>query len=67
MDFGAVFPTTQIGSDPAVIRDFAQTAEGLGYRRLTVYGYHGVPRTDLGTPAAHIAALGEFTQVVHGA
>ena len=27
MDFGAVFPTTQIGSDPAVIRDFAQTAE----------------------------------------
>jgi hypothetical protein len=30
MDFGVVFPTTQIGTDPAVIRDFAQTAEGLG-------------------------------------
>lgn len=27
MDLGAVFPT-QIGTDPVVIRDFAQTAEG---------------------------------------
>jgi hypothetical protein len=39
MDFGVVFPTTQIGTDPAVIRDFAQTAEGLGYRRLLVYDH----------------------------
>lgn len=39
MHFGAVFPTTQIGNDPAVIRDFAQTAEGLGYRRLLVYDH----------------------------
>ena len=39
MDLGTVFPTTQIGSDPTVIRDFAQTAEGLGYRRLTVYDH----------------------------
>ena len=39
MDLGAVFPTTQIGTDPAVIRDFAQTAEGLGYRRLLVYDH----------------------------
>ncbi|MBV9205011.1 MAG: LLM class F420-dependent oxidoreductase [Actinobacteria bacterium] len=39
MDLGAVFPTTQIGNDPAVIRDFAQTAEGLGYRRLTTYDH----------------------------
>jgi probable F420-dependent oxidoreductase len=39
MDFGAVFPTTQIGTDPAVIRDFAQTAEGLGYRRVLVYDH----------------------------
>jgi probable F420-dependent oxidoreductase len=39
MDFGVVFPTTQIGSDPAVIRDFAQTAEGLGYRRLLAYDH----------------------------
>lgn len=39
MDFGAVFPTTQIGNDPAVIRDFAQTAEGLGYQRLLCYDH----------------------------
>lgn len=39
MDLGVVFPTTQIGNDPAVIRDFAQTAEGLGYRRLTTYDH----------------------------
>src|SRR5947209_4085193 len=39
MHLGAVFPTTQIGTDPAVIRDFAQTAEGLGYRRLLVYDH----------------------------
>ena len=39
MDLGAVFPTTQIGTDPAVIRDFAQTAEGLGYRRLLGYDH----------------------------
>jgi probable F420-dependent oxidoreductase len=39
VDLGTVFPTTQIGTDPAVIRDFAQTAEGLGYRRLLVYDH----------------------------
>jgi probable F420-dependent oxidoreductase len=39
MDFGVVFPTTRIGHDPAVIRDFAQTAEGLGYRRLVAYDH----------------------------
>jgi probable F420-dependent oxidoreductase len=39
MDFGVVFPTTQIGTDPAIIRDFAQTAEGLGYRRLLAYDH----------------------------
>src|SRR5216684_2402566 len=37
VDLGTVFPTTRIGNDPAVIRDFAQTAEGLGYRRLLAY------------------------------
>jgi probable F420-dependent oxidoreductase len=39
MDFGVIFPTTAIGTDPAVIRDFAQTAEGLGYRRLLIYDH----------------------------
>jgi probable F420-dependent oxidoreductase len=39
MDFGVIFPTTLIGDDPSVIRDFAQTAEGLGYRRLLTYDH----------------------------
>jgi hypothetical protein len=29
MDFGVVFPTTQIGTDPAVIRDFAQAQHAV--------------------------------------
>jgi probable F420-dependent oxidoreductase len=36
---GAVFPTCEIGGDPAAIRDFAQTAEGLGYAHLVVYDH----------------------------
>jgi len=39
MDLGAVFPTTDIGTDPAAIRDWAQTAEGLGLRRITAYDH----------------------------
>ena len=35
MDVGVVFPTMEIGNDPAVIRDFAQAAEGLSYDHLT--------------------------------
>lgn len=103
MDLGVIFPTTAIGTDPAVIRDFAQTAEGLGYRRLLTYdhvlgavhadrdpggrgsgvagggrtilsvqtmqsgtGYQRVMHHRLGTPAAHIAALGEFAGVLRG-
>lgn len=34
MKIGVVFPSTDIGNDPALIRDFAQTAEGLGYSHL---------------------------------
>ena len=30
MKTGVVFPQTEFGSDPAAIRDYAQTAEGLG-------------------------------------
>ena len=36
MDFGISFPQTDIGNDPAVIRDFVQTAEDLGFQRLTL-------------------------------
>jgi probable F420-dependent oxidoreductase len=39
MNIGVVFPQTEIGSDPTVIRDFAQTAEGLGYTHILVYDH----------------------------
>jgi probable F420-dependent oxidoreductase len=39
MNIGVVFPQTEIGDDPAVVRDFAQAAEGLGYTHLLVYDH----------------------------
>jgi probable F420-dependent oxidoreductase len=36
---GAIFPTTEIGSDPAAIRDWAQAAEALGYDHVIVYDH----------------------------
>ena len=39
MQLGAVFPQTEIGSDPAAVRDFAVTAEELGYDYLLVYDH----------------------------
>jgi len=39
MKIGVVFPQTEIGDDPAVIRDYAQTVEGLGYDHLLVFDH----------------------------
>ncbi|MQF48816.1 LLM class F420-dependent oxidoreductase [SAR202 cluster bacterium AC-647-N09_OGT_505m] len=39
MQFGVVFPQTEIGTDPAVIRDYAQAAEDLGYSHVLVYDH----------------------------
>ncbi len=39
MKIGAVFPHLDIGNDPAVIRDWAQTAEGLGYSQILSYAH----------------------------
>jgi len=39
MKVGVVFPQIEIGPDPAVVRDYAQTAEGLGYTHLLVYDH----------------------------
>ena len=39
MKIGVVFPQTEIGSDPAAIRDYAQTAEGLGYNHVLAYDH----------------------------
>ena len=39
MNIGVVFPQTEIGSDPAVVKDFAQAAESLGYTHLLAYDH----------------------------
>jgi probable F420-dependent oxidoreductase len=39
MKLGVVFPKTEIGSDPAVIKAYAQTIEGLGYDYLLTYDH----------------------------
>ena len=39
MKIGAVFPTTEIGNDPIAIRDWAQTAEQLGYSHVLCYDH----------------------------
>jgi probable F420-dependent oxidoreductase len=36
MQIGVVFPQTEIGADPVVIRDYAQAAEDLGYDHLFI-------------------------------
>jgi probable F420-dependent oxidoreductase len=39
MNIGVVYPQTDYGSDPAAIRDFAETAEGLGYTHIIAYDH----------------------------
>jgi probable F420-dependent oxidoreductase len=39
MKIGVVFPQLEIGNDPAAIRDYAQTAEGLGFSHLLAYDH----------------------------
>lgn len=39
MRIGVVFPQTEIGTDPAVIREFSQTAEQLGYHHILAYDH----------------------------
>ncbi len=36
MRIGVSFPTLELGADSTAIRDFVQTAEGLGYRHLRI-------------------------------
>lgn len=52
MKLGAALPLTDIGGDPAIVRDFAQAAEGLGYDHLTatdhVLGANVASRPDWG-------------------
>ena len=39
MQLGVVFPQLEIGADPAVLRDYAQAAEELGYAHLIAYDH----------------------------
>jgi probable F420-dependent oxidoreductase len=39
MKLGVVFPQTEIGNDPAAIRDYAQAVEGAGYHHLLVFDH----------------------------
>lgn len=39
MKIGVVFPQLEIGTDPVIIRDYAQTVEGLGYDYLLAYDH----------------------------
>ena len=39
MNLGVVFPQTEFGHDPAALRDFAQTAESLGFSHIVAYDH----------------------------
>ncbi len=39
MQIGAIFPQTEIGNDPAAIRDYAQAAEALGYHHIMAFDH----------------------------
>ena len=39
MQYGVVFPQTEFGNDPQAIKEYAQTAEELGYNYLLVYDH----------------------------
>jgi len=39
MQYGVVFPQTEIGNDPGAIRDYAQAAEQLGFGNILAYDH----------------------------
>ncbi len=39
MKTGVVFPQTEIGADPAAVRDYVQAVEALGYSHMMVYDH----------------------------
>jgi probable F420-dependent oxidoreductase len=39
MKIGVVFPQIEIGPDPGVVREYVQTAEGVGYDHLLAYDH----------------------------
>jgi probable F420-dependent oxidoreductase len=56
MNVGVVFPQTEIGNDPAAIRDYAQAVEAMGYTHVLAFDHV------LGAnPASHPALKGPYT------
>ncbi len=53
MKLGITYPQTDIGGDPALVRDFAQAAEGLGYDHIAaadhVLGVNAASRPNWGS------------------
>jgi probable F420-dependent oxidoreductase len=39
MNIGIVYPQTEFGNDPAAMRDYAQTAEALGFAHVVAYDH----------------------------
>ena len=39
MKIGVIFPQLEIGADPALLRDYAQTAEGAGMDHIAIYDH----------------------------
>src|SRR6201987_1601583 len=39
MRIGVVFPQTELGGDPAVVRQYAQGVEGLGFTHILAYDH----------------------------
>ena len=63
MRIGVVFPQTEIGTDPAVVREFSQAAEQLGYHHILAYdhvlGANSASRPDWRPPYTHQSTFHE--------
>jgi probable F420-dependent oxidoreductase len=63
MRIGVVFPQTEIGTDPIVIREFGQAAEQLGYHHILAYdhvlGANPASRPGWRPPYTHQSAFHE--------
>ncbi len=63
MRIGAVFPQTEIGTDPGVIRDYAQAVEEMGYDHILAYdhvlGANLASRPDWNMPYSHDSVFHE--------
>jgi probable F420-dependent oxidoreductase len=56
MNLGVVLPTVELGADPAIIREYAQTAQGHGYTHLVIQDH--VLGVD---PAVHVGWTRPYT------